>query len=262
MEAAPIPAPVINVFNAVPATIDEGQSTTLNWVTEYGDTVTIVGIGDLPAAGQVLVNPTSTTEYTLTVTNETGSVSQNVTVNVIPTPTPDPVISFFTAVPDTIDQGEFTTISWSTQHANTVTLEGFGEVNANGSLILSPEDTTSYTLTATNGSGTATAEITITVNPVVPNTEPVADAGIDFQVNDAGLTVQLNGSASFDPDGDSLSYAWEQLTGPTVTLTGADTATPSFTTLNRGDVYTFRLVVSDGRGGVDTDTVTVIVLDF
>ena len=57
-----------------------------------------------------------------------------------------------------------------------------------------------------------------------PNTQPVADAGPDQRAV-TGQTVALDGSASFDPDGDPLSYAW---TADGVVLVGADTATPSF----------------------------------
>lgn len=262
MEAAPIPAPVVNVFSALPAEITVGQTTTLNWVTQHADEVTISGIGVVPADGQILVQPTTTTEYTLTATNETGTETATVTVTVNPLPPePDPVINFFTALPDTIDEGEVTTLSWSTEYAESVTISGLGRVNATGSLVLAPEVTTAYTLTATNETGSVSQEVTITVIPVVPNTAPVALAGLDQQVN-AGVTVTLDGTGSFDGDGDALSYEWTQISGPAVTLNGADTANPTFISLDRGDVYSFRLVVRDGRGGQGVDEVTVTVLDF
>ncbi|PZR16619.1 MAG: histidine kinase [Archangium gephyra] len=59
--------------------------------------------------------------------------------------------------------------------------------------------------------------------------------------------VQLNGSASRDPDGSALTFTWTQLAGPAVTLTGANTATPSFIADVSTDTrFTFRLVVNDG----------------
>ena len=68
------------------------------------------------------------------------------------------------------------------------------------------------------------------------NQAPTADAGADQTVA-SGATVNLNGNGSTDPDGDTLTYAWTQTGGTAVTLTGANTATPSFTapTLAPGD---------------------------
>ena len=60
------------------------------------------------------------------------------------------------------------------------------------------------------------------------NQEPTANAGQDQTVNE-GDTVTLDGSGSTDSDGTIDSYSWTQTAGPSVTLSGADSATPSFT---------------------------------
>jgi hypothetical protein len=93
------------------------------------------------------------------------------------------------------------------------------------------------------------------------NNPPIANAGPDAAVN-GGSTVALNGSASRDPDGDVLSFAWTQISGPTVTLQGAATATPTFTApvVAFDSALTFSLLVTDSRGGADTDAVIINVL--
>jgi hypothetical protein len=79
------------------------------------------------------------------------------------------------------------------------------------------------------------------------NSPPVANAGPNqnFDIK-SGATVQLNGSGSTDDNTPtaSLIYQWNQLYGPTVTLTGAKTETPSFIPPAIG-TYVFGLVVTD-----------------
>ena len=54
------------------------------------------------------------------------------------------------------------------------------------------------------------------------NNAPIANAGNDQSVT-GGDTVNLNGSASSDPDGDTLTFLWLQTAGTQVGLTGRRT---------------------------------------
>lgn len=74
---------------------------------------------------------------------------------------------------------------------------------------------------------------------------PVADAGPD-QTRNPGVTVKLNGSNSWDPNGDPLSYLWKQESGPAVVLDGATKAVCRFDGVEPGE-YVFSLTVSDGK---------------
>jgi hypothetical protein len=80
------------------------------------------------------------------------------------------------------------------------------------------------------------------------NLPPFADAGSNV-TGIAGSPITLDGSASADPDGGGLTYSWSQVmwppTVPTVSLSGENTAQPSFTTTLCGD-YLFMLRVFDG----------------
>ena len=68
--------------------------------------------------------------------------------------------------------------------------------------------------------------MTITVHPV--NADPVADAGPNQNVNEQTL-VTLNGGGSSDSDGSINAYAWNQTNGMPVSLSGANTSSPTFT---------------------------------
>ena len=121
-----------------------------------------------------------------------------------------------------------------------------------------------FTLIVTDASGipsvnddTNTVTITVTAGP---NDAPTAHAGTDATVNE-GVTVTLNGSASTDPEGEALSYAWSGSNG--VILTGE---TPSFTApseLLTNEELVFTLIVTDASGipsvNADTNTVTITV---
>jgi hypothetical protein len=116
-----------------------------------------------------------------------------------------------------------------------------------------------FSVTVDDGELTDTDAVTVTVQPP-PNEPPVADAGSDLTV-DEGTAVTLDATGSSDADGSLQSYQWTQTDGPSVTLSDASTAQPTFTapTLSSADVLTFELAVTDDEGATDTDSVNVTV---
>ncbi|ERB62906.1 chitinase [Vibrio coralliilyticus OCN008] len=92
------------------------------------------------------------------------------------------------------------------------------------------------------------------------NRAPVAAAGADVSVT-GPASVVLDGSSSSDSDGSVASYAWEQLSGTSVSLTGANTAQASFDVAEvaQTEMLTFKLTVTDNEGATGTDTVVVTV---
>ncbi len=98
--------------------------------------------------------------------------------------------------------------------------------------------------------------------PSIPNRPPVAVASAPSVVSFTGAeTVNLDGSGSYDLDGDTLSFSWTQTSGPSVALANANTATPSFQTptLSSSASVTFQLVVSDGVRSSSPQQVAVLL---
>lgn len=121
------------------------------------------------------------------------------------------------------------------------------------------DTTIKFRLTVTDPQGASGAgDINVVVRQV--NAPPVASAGTDFAV-DEGAGAMLSGAGSSDADGDTLTYQWTQTAGPTVALTGANSATASFTAPDVGadTPLTFSLRVNDPAGANGTDVVIVTV---
>ena len=161
-------------------------------------------------------------------------------------------------VPNDLTPGPLT-FSWTQTAGAPVALSGantatptFTAPNVDGTL--------TFQLTVTDDEGnSATDTVEITIIGAIVNLPPTANAGPDQAVN-GNAAVTLDGSGSSDPDaGDSLTFSWTQTAGTTASLSGANTATPTFTAPNVDETLTFELTVADGNGGSDTDTVNITV---
>jgi peptidoglycan-associated lipoprotein len=76
--------------------------------------------------------------------------------------------------PDAIQPGGSATLTWSTQNATNVNIDGIGGVQTNGSQTVSPGSSTTYHLTAQGPGGTAeaTARLTVSAPPAPPVEAP------------------------------------------------------------------------------------------
>jgi hypothetical protein len=88
----------------------------------------------------------------------------------------------------------------------------------------------------------------------IGNSPPVADAGPDQTVQAGSVT--LNGSGSYDPEGDSMTYRWTQIAGAAVSISGSNSVTATFTAA-AGQTYSFRLTVTDA-GGMQSSARTTV----
>jgi hypothetical protein len=93
------------------------------------------------------------------------------------------------------------------------------------------------------------------------NRKPVAMPQAPATVPERSGDVTLNGAGSTDADGETLTYAWRQLSGPTVTLSSATVASPTFTPpeVTADTQLSFELVVNDGLENSAAQTVAVTV---
>src|SRR5262249_10210632 len=136
-------------FVANPPTILPGGSSTLSWRVLNADTVSIAGIGTVAAASTAPVSPSQTTTYTITARNSISEESATAVVTVMP---PNAKLLYCYAQPANITAGEAATLNWSAPNADTVSINnGVGNVAKTGSVTVTPQQTTAYIVTATNG---------------------------------------------------------------------------------------------------------------
>ncbi|HJS53078.1 MAG TPA: hypothetical protein VJ765_01000, partial [Chitinophagaceae bacterium] len=94
------------------------------------------------------------------------------------------------------------------------------------------------------------------------NRPPVANAGADQVINLPSNSINLNGSASTDPDNNIASSQWTKISGPSsFTIANPNAVQTQVTNLVEG-VYQFELKVTDRFGLYDKDTMQATVRNY
>ena len=157
--------PKITQFEATPASIESGQSTTLSWHVDGATSVSI----DPPVENDIVgssvkVSPTENTTYTLTAHDGECASSEKVTVSVIQS-CDGLSIDEFSANPTTIHVGDTSKLTWQVTGATSVRISPSPEVSAaENALTVAPTQNTTYVLSAKNDACTKTAQATIAVS--------------------------------------------------------------------------------------------------
>lgn len=273
---------VQNVAGGATVTLDgsgssdpDGDQLIYNWVQTAGPAVTL---SDASSATPSFVAPPSTVavqalQFQLTVADpfdaaDTATTTVNVAAN--QQPIADAGMDQSVSGGDTVTldgsgstdpDGDALTYSWVQSSGPPVTLTGIDTVTPSftAPAAISTVQTLTFDLIVSDGIISSMADSVVV--SIAANSPPVADAGADQGPINSGDTVTLDGTASTDPDGDQLSYSWTQISGPSVTLSGANTASPTFVAPDvQGlqDVI-FQLVVNDGTVDSAPDTTSVSV---
>lgn len=212
--------------DGTPVTLNGSGGTTYTWSPATGLSST--------TGPTVTATPSVTTTYTLTAAIGSCTSTDTMIVQVVGMPVanagPDFTICSGTSVPLTASGG--TTYSWSPVTALSPS-NGIGQ-----SVVATPMSTTTYTVTASNGSCISTDEVEIVVN-----TSPVTTASAD-------AFICITQTASLTVSG-ATTYTWNPATGLNTTSGPAVDASPSATT-----TYT---VTGTQNGCTSTDTVIVNV---
>ena len=200
-------------------TVCEGESVTLT--AEGGDSY-LWSTGETSAT--IIVSTNSETTYTVEVFSNNCSDSDDVTIFTLEGP--DVSVS---------DDRMIMTGSTTTLVATGANSYSWNTGDTSDSIIVSPTETTTYTVTGFSVNGCqSTAQVTVTVVP-----ELIANAGNDVTIcNGESVTLNASGGAS---------YTWN---------TGDTGASPTFSPTT---TTTYTVTVTDGFGNSDTDSVTVIV---
>lgn len=198
-------------------------------------------------------------EYEVTLTVSDGRLEASDGVSVTALPPGSPRIEEFDASPAVIPSGGSATLSWSVSGDEPLTLVmdgGVGVVSGESSVEVTPASTTTYTLTAVNAIGSASAQTTVVVND-----PPSVTSFAPERVEVAGRPLRFAWSVS-DPDGDTLRCTLEPGDGASsVVVDDCTVNTDASYVYDHGGRFTATLSVEDDDGEVATAEAEVPILD-
>ena len=140
---------------------------------------------------------------------------------------PPPEVTF-SADPSSIKMEESSTLSWTTTNADTATIDqNIGNVDLNGSYVVSPKETTTYKLTTSGLGGTTTKSTIVNVYPLPtvsiaadPETIEIGSAStLTWSSTNADSVTIDQGIGSVDPSG-TATVSPTETTTYTITTTG------------------------------------------
>ena len=98
-----------------------------------------------------------------------------------PPPAPTAPTASLSANPNTINQGDSTTLTWQTTNATEVNIDGLGAVETSGTRQVTPSESTTYHLVAKGAGGTQDATARVTVN-AAPAPQPTTSSATEEEL--------------------------------------------------------------------------------
>jgi len=201
--------PTINYFYASPASISQGDSTTLNWTVTGADTVTIEpGVGAVPTSGSRTVTPDATIVYELTANTGSKATFADTTVTVYAKTESVgmPVVELFESTPNAVMPGGIATLVWDVTGASSVTIDqGIGDVEAQDRKGVIPSGTTNYTLTAISAAGEVSASTRVQVVQLATGQMPA-----ELVAPQIALQAPASGQFTINVDANpATGFQWE-----------------------------------------------------
>ena len=173
---------------------------------------------------------------------------------------PPPCISFFNASPSNISAGSCTSLSWLITGASSARITPGGSVYPSGSAQSCPGSTTTYTLIASNSSGSVQQTVTVYVSAPVPAPAPVTPIP-STPTPTATLPVinSFSASPTSIPAGSYTTLSWSTTGATSVAVTpgGALSASGSAQT-SPASTTSYMLTATNAAGSV-TRTLSVTV---
>ncbi len=269
----------------------DGSIASYKWTQLSGDSYKLTNTST-PDNGNRTFTPTAKGTYVfqITVTDNNGLTAMDSTVVNVSENQPPVARAYAYIAESGTAEVSLQTLAAGTASTATVTLDGSNSVargnnnalksyqweqisGASVSIDNSASQKTSFSaqsegayrfkLTVTDNNG-LTGSDTVLINLTADNEAPTADAGDTQNVKPDSGDVTLNGSASTDPEGGELSYAWKQLKGTPVELTNPDKAQATFSAPSAAYAPTgllFQLTVTDSEGAEDIAEAIVNVTD-
>ena len=263
--AVTIDPPAVDTFTADPTNVELGDSVTLMWTTTSAASIKIEASANSQTSvvrttsslsqldsGSFTVTPDANTTYILTATGPGGTDITSVNVTIDP-----PMVDRF----ESIVNGGRTSLEWDVIGAESITINDgtsdiydidMGSALKRGRVYVSPDETTTYTLTATGPGGTVfSAPLEVTVTELATEVDSASPTIDSFTANPTEIALNDSSNLMWTTT-DATSVAINGVTD-TLLVDGDTDVSPTVTT-----IYTLTAI---GPGGLVTAAATVTVTD-